>query len=316
MNTQSAFRTRAHGAIARAHFSQPRPRFGYIPDADHKRTQKSSRLRFSASPTVPAQASLVEFEEPITNQGQDGACTGYGTSQIISTSTNAAGTPLPWRPSMWFLYAIARILGRPSASVPLTDSGAMPTDLLTACRMYGVLPYFGPSPDGRIGDVWSENDTGTGGPSNVNDEPNLLQLETGGLKLLTGEYRIDETASDFDRQLQACVAGVNGKPAAAGIGIFVDTAGFMGWDPTKGPISKIDLSDPQGGGHWLQLSYYYSTPGGILVFGGANSWDTSWPQGGPAAGSPFWKPGHYEITAECLQTVLSDALAFPVTVLP
>jgi hypothetical protein len=310
------YRTAAHEAIARAHASQPRPRFGYIPDVDHKRTQKNSRLRFSALPAVPQQASLVSFEEPITNQGGDGACTGYGTSQILSISAAASGDPLPWRPSMWGIYTLARVLERASFMTPLTDSGAMPTDLLTVCRQYGVMPYFGPSPDGRIGDVWSEADTGSGGPSNVNDEPNLLQLETSGMKLLTGEYRIDETADDFDHQLQACVAGVGGKPAAAGIGIFVDTKNFMGWDPTKGPISTIDLNDSQGGGHWLPLDYYYATPGGILVFGGPNSWGESWPQGGPAAGSPFWKPGHYEITAECLQTVLSDALAFPITVLP
>src|ERR1700682_1837214 len=97
------FRTAAHEAIARAHASQVRPHFGYIPDADHKRKQKDSRLRFTASPTVPSQASLADFEAPIMVQGWGpqgpSSCMGHGPSQCVYVSMGAAGPPMPWVPS-------------------------------------------------------------------------------------------------------------------------------------------------------------------------------------------------------------------------
>jgi hypothetical protein len=311
------YRTAAHEAIAKAF--NPARALGYIPDADHKRRQKDSRLKFGASPAAPSQASLISSEGPLVNQGESGHCTGAGTSQIVYTSSNAAGAPLPFFPSPKFIYALARILERQDASQALTDSGAMPSDLLTVLRQYGVVPMVGTTPDGRFDDVWSADDIvglSTAPPPNVNEEPSLLSLETGGLKLLTGEYRVDETSFGVDAQIMSSLAGLAGKPAAAGIGIFVDTA-FMNWNPASGPIDNIDLNDPQGGGHWLALTYGYTTASGLIVFGGPNSWGGSWPNGtsGPPH-SPYWKPGHYEITATCLQKVMSDCLLFPVTVLP
>jgi hypothetical protein len=307
------YRTAAHEAIARAHAATG-IKWGHIPDADHLRTQKSSTLRFFASPTVPDFASVSDFEADVMDQGNDASCGGHGTAQCIASSAGAAGIAMPV-PSPWYLYALARIMGRGTAVEALTDSGIQPSWLLQALPAYGVMPFFGPSPDGRYSDVWSAADTGDSTKSNVTQEPDLLSLERGGMKLLTGEYRIDETAPNFAAQIQACVAGVGGKPASVGIGIFVDVANFMRWDPSKGPINTIDLTDPNGGGHWLALTYYYKTLAGALVFGGPNSWSKSWPGGSGPSGSPFWRPGHYEITATCLKTVASDILAFPIKVI-
>ena len=309
------YRTAAHEAIAKAF--NPARVLGYIPDADHKRRQKDASLRFGASPTVPPRASLTHLEAPIMDQGQTSGCVGHGTAQAVYVSAAAGGTPLPFVPSPRFGYAIPRILERTDASQKLTDGGAMPSDLPVAQRMYGVVPIAAPTPDGRYSDVWSDDDTGGNPPGNVNDEPSLLDLETGGLKLLTGEYRIDETNPNAATQIQASIAGIAAKPAAGGIGIFVDTIGFMGWNPSIGPISFINLNDSRGGGHWLALTYYYPTPAGLVVFGGPNSWSKTWPNGnGSVPGSPYWTPGHYEITASCLAQVMSDCLLFPVTVLP
>jgi hypothetical protein len=294
------YRTAAHEAIARTGKG-----FGYIPDVHRK--QKDSRLRFGVSPTLPSQVSLVSFEAPVMDQTSTSSCVGHGTAQAVYTSAAAAGTPLPFVPSPRFLYAVVRTLERPDSSVALTDSGAMPSDILTVLRQFGVAPIAAP-PGGPYSDV---------SDANVNDEVSLLDLETAGLKLLTGEYRIDETAPDAAAQIRASLAGVGGqKPAACGIGIFVDTTNFMQWNPASGPISTIDLTDPNGGGHWLGLSYSYMTSSGVVVFGGPNSWNTSWPRGGPVPGSPFWKPGHFEITAPCLKSVMSDCLSFPIAVLP
>jgi hypothetical protein len=290
------FRTAAHEAIAKAFNGAF---FGYIPDADHKRRQKDSTLKFGASPTAPPQFSLASSRAPILDQGPTSSCVGHGSAQVIYTSMKATGTPLPFVPSPRELYALVRILERSDSSQKLTDSGAMPSDMLIAPRQYGVRSIQAPTSDGRFSDVE---------PSNVNDEPSLLDLETSGLKLLTGEYRIDETNPNFASQIQASVA----SNAAAGIGIFVDTA-FMNWDGGSGPIDSINLSDPNGGGHWLALDYHYTHPSLGVIFGGPNSWGDLWPTQPMAYNaSPFWQPGCYEITARCLAKVMSDCLLFPV----
>ena len=299
-------RTAAHEAIAnafRGHFH------GYIPDDTAGRYQKPAGLMLRAAPTV-LQASLIPNEVPILNQGQTGSCGGHGITQIIAASLPTLGFVASPRTT----YALARIIRRTLASQGLSDSGVMPSDLLTVLRQYGIKPMAPTvTPDGRYSDVWGPGDL-TGLPlaqPNVNTEPDLLDLETSGLKLLTGEYRIDETDPALPQQI---LASVNAK-APAGVGIFVDSA-FMSWDPSTGPIKSINLADPQGGGHWLALTYGYTTPAGTIVLGGPNSWGAEWPVGSSGVpGSPYWKPGHWEIEAPGLQKALSDCLLFPVKVL-
>jgi hypothetical protein len=309
----SNYLSAAHEAIAKAF--NPRRFNGYIPDdAARRKQQKSATLKFGASPTVPTQASLAKFRAPIFDQGQTGSCTGHGTAQAVYTSMNAAGSPLPFVPSPRIIYGTARTLERASASIALTDSGAMPTDLLTVLRTYGIAPIGPMSPDGRFSDIWSTDDVwglATPPPPNVNVDMDLLDLESSGLRLLTGEYRVDEGASSFGPQLSASIAGM----AAGGIGIFVDTA-FMNWNPSTGPIQRINLADPNGGGHWLSCDYFYTDPQLGLILGGPNSWgQLNWPSGGPPPRSPYWVPGCYEMTATCLQSVCSDCLLFPTKVL-
>lgn len=291
------YRTAAHAAIANAF--NPHRFNGYIPDADHKRRQKDSRVRFGASPSVPTQANPGRFRAPILDQGPCGSCTGHGTAQAVFTSSAANGNSIPL-PSPDLIYKVTRAIERPNASIALTDSGAMPSDILTTLRQWGVKP-MGPSVEGRNSDC---------ALATVNDEPDLLSLETSGLRILTGEYRVDETGGAVIGQIQASLA----SNACAGIGIFVDSA-FENWDPATGPISSINLNDPNGGGHWLSLDYYYMTSSAVIL-GGPNSWSVSWPGGsGGPSGSPYWQPGCYEITASCLLSVLSDCLLFPVQVL-
>jgi hypothetical protein len=314
------FRTAAHEACARAGRGRSHFPLGHIPDADHFRTQKPAHVLLGSAPTAGPAISVGGFEAPIEDQGQTGHCGGTGTSQAVYASAGASGKPLPFVPSPKMIYALARIQARQDSTQKLTDSGVMPANLIGALR-WGVMPIAAPTPDGRYDDVWSQDDldavmlSGLVNPPNVNDEPSLLDLETSGLKIVTGEYRIDETGSNFAAQIRA---GLAGPKCATGIGIFVDVAHFMQWDPSTGPIQTIDLNDPNGGGHWLALTYSYIIPyTGIVVFGGPNSWSTKWPQGrgGAVPGSPFWTPGHYEITASCLQSVCTDAILFPVTVL-
>lgn len=265
---------------------------GYRQDPAYRRTQKSSRLRFGTSPTPPPSASLEQYEyTPILDQNQCGSCTGHGTAQGLYVAFKAAGSPLSYCPSPKDTYATTRALERAASTSatlpPLTDSGAMPADVMTAISQWGIRPMTAPSPQGFNSDV---------DPSNVNDEPNLTDLEADAEKVVVGEYRIDEQAADFVTQVMASVAA--GVPV--GIGVFVDT-GFENWAPPQPPLNTVDMNDPNGGGHWLCITSYRTETNGKVTFRGPNSWSARW---GDA--------GHFEVTEDWLKTSCSDAYALNV----
>jgi hypothetical protein len=307
--------TSARSAVMAAHVSRfvnsrGFARLGYIPDRLAVRiTQQDSRELFDSS--ASGDVSLADFRGETLDQGQSGSCVGEGTAQILFVSASASGKPLPFFPSPRIGYGIVRILELLDASMALTDSGAMPTDMISVVPKWGIAPIgFDsqcPTPDGRRCDIWTPDDIfnlPNTPPPNINTKPNLLDLETAGLVLPVKPLRVDETSPDFGAQL---TAGLNAK-SAAGVGIFVDTA-FMQWDPSTGPITSINTSDSNGGGHWLELDYLYTLRGKRIV-GGINSWG-QWNAPSSNVDSPFWKPGGWEMTLDCLQSVCSDCLIFP-----
>jgi hypothetical protein len=274
---------------------------GYIPDLPHRKTQKDARLLLAQMPSFPKSFSLESFEGPITDQGSGqngtGSCIGHGTAQGVYTSAHAIGATLPWFPSPGGIYTPSRCIER--AEMPgfdilnppvLTDSGAMPSSAMLTISRYGIRQIQAPTPDGRFSDVT---------PANVNEEPNLIDLETSGQKLLVGEYRIDHTSTDFIDTLCNVVANTK---AAIGIGVFVDTS-FMNWDPADGPMTTINTSDPQGGGHWIAITSYDTMSTGLRVLRGANSWSRSWGD-----------EGHFEVTENWLMQAISDCYALTVKV--
>jgi hypothetical protein len=263
-------------------------KLGYTPDRHGLRSlAKSSRALLGVT-TPPKGASMQQYEYLILDQNNSGSCTGHGTAQALYTSYGAAARPLPFCPSPRVLYATVRMLELQSSSELLTDSGAMPTDLITVVNKWGISPMKAPTPDGYNSDVWS---------GNVNNKVTLLDLETSGLALQVEPHRVDETASDFATQLQLSIYA----DTAAGVGIFVDTMNFMSYDGSA-PVWKINRSDPNGGDHWIAVTYYYTDSTNRLIFGGPNSWGTG-----------YGKAGHWEMTADCLQSVCSDCLLFPVS---
>lgn len=288
--------------------SHPLAKLGYIPDRLVVRYSQQDSREVVTSGTS-SENSIADSRAPTVDQGQSGSCVGHGTANGLWVSYNASGKSLPFFPSPRINYVLPRILELADSSRALTDSGAMPTDLLLTFPKWGIVPIgFGsshPTPDGRNSDIWSADDT-SATPPNVNAKPTLLDLETAGLVLPVKPLRVDETSSDFGGQIKGAIDG----KTAGGVGIFVDVANFMQWNPASGPIRTINTSDPNGGGHWLEFDYYY-TLAGELVVGGANSWGDSWPNGGASNGSPFFRSGSWEMTLNCLRSVCSDCLLFP-----
>jgi len=240
---------------------------------------------------------------PVLDQNGVGSCTAHGSAQGALATAAANNRPPIFVPSLLDLYGITRELER-GQSTPagqalpaLTDSGAMPTDVLTAWSRYGTRAAKIPSPQGYRSDC----DT-----SNCNNEVDLETIERDGQKLVTGGYRIDTGTSAFVDQICASIGTMN---TACGIGIFVDSAfeaWGQNWTPGTAPIQSVDLSDQNGGGHWIAVTSYRPDPSrtGKRILRGPNSWwndpNTPWGSGG------FW-----EMTDDCLVQAIGSGGSSP-----
>jgi len=271
---------------------------GYIKDPPHRRTQKLSHELVGTAPANPPQGTLERFEVKTFDQGQTGSCCGHGTAAALAVSSNAStGAKIGFVPSPRTIYAVLRTVEKQKPTDPLTDSGAMPSDIGPTAQAFGVRPMQGPTPDGRNSDIWSDADlqgVAHPPPANVNTEESLGDLLVAGTKLVLGIYRIDETQASYKEQIKAAVcAGY-----AVGAGVFADSA-FESWSPTKQPegLKTVDFSDPDGGGHWICLDAYKTNPDGSVTFSGPNSWSDQYGAGAlvDTAGCPN-PGGHWRAT--------------------
>ena len=258
---------------------------GYIPDAECKLGLLAlSHTILGDAPTFPPSSSSESLEGPILDQNQCGSCTGHGTSQALQVCTAKAGIPLPFRPSPRGIYDNARLV---EGSV-LTDGGAEVIDVVATIAAKGVRALVEPSPQGYATDC----DT-----SNVNTLPTAAELQAEKAHLEPGAYRIDTTAATFLDQLCAAID----QHGAAVTGSFVDSA-FEAYTPATGPVSTVNMDDPNGGGHCLAVTSYRTLPGGDRIFRGPNSWGPSWGDS-----------GHYEILGSVLTQTCSDCYSFQVS---
>jgi hypothetical protein len=244
--------------------------------------------------TVPASVDLGQWEPPRLDQGQTGSCTAHSLSGSTSTACRKAGIQLGFEPSPRETYASTRGIER-AAQTPagqplplLTDSGAEPADVFTACAQFGVAPMQGPTPDGRNSDIWSDADT-TAQPANVNNEVDANQLQAAGTTIVTGEYAIDPSAANVSDQVAAALAA--GFPVY--VAAFVDTA-FEQLQP--GQVAQPpNTNDPNGGGHAIYLSGYTTNADGTRTFILTNSWGTGWCDNGRCLVSEAWVKAAWEL---------------------
>lgn len=263
---------------------------GYVRDLPHMRTQLpvGALLAKYGAVAIPDTFSLRSFEGANLNQGGSGSCGAAGTSQGLQVATNAAGAPLPFVPSPRGIYgatrAIARARATPQgATLPaLSDSGVMPADVMTGLAQWGIRPMQGPTPDGRNYDIWTPSDT-SDGSSNVNDEPKLEELETSGLKLIAGEYRIDETSTNL---VQLVKQSLFVAKAPVGDGTFVDSQ-VMNFAAGQ-IVGPPNTSDPNGGGHWTCIVGYRLEANGDTSFDVVNSWGKDYGDEGHFWASSAW----------------------------
>ncbi len=181
---------------------------GYTPDTPAKRARaKSSRLLLGKEPPYPAAVSNRQFEKMLLDQGPIGSCGGHGTSHWLQVASGVQGVGLGFVPSPGGVYTTTRCLERVALAdgtlPPLTDSGIMPADLVLALSLWGVRPI-----GELVSDPGGEVRNSDVDAANVNDEPDLEELEQEATHLVFGQYRIDERAPDVMGQTYAAISQV------------------------------------------------------------------------------------------------------------
>ena len=277
--------------------------YGYYPDTEAKRTQKDVRrlLAAASSTAIPEALSFRAYEEEIYDQGQSAACGGHGSAQLSAIAFKLAGAPLGFAPSPGVLYTVTRCLEREATTEALQDIGIMPGDLVAAHARYGIRPMrVERTPDGRRSDVWTADDVRSLQPApvaNINDEPDVGDLEVGATTLIVGEHRIDERLASEAPNLVRQTLAVLGAPVGVGMLIGREVQHFHADSPAVGPTPKTEAG---AGGHWFTVIGYRPsrTIPGEYEFEVCNSW-----------GAGYGDAGHFWLSEAALASA-SDLYAW------
>jgi hypothetical protein len=253
-----------------------------------------------SAPATDNTTGTMPLVGKIIDQGPLGQCTWCSTPKAAKISIEGAGVTVASLVgtedfSQRIGYADVREVERGAQDAagvplePLTDSGAMPDDCITVVQQLGLAP-MGPLQDGR----YNDNSTAL-----VNQEVTLSEVER--TVLAVGAYDVNLTATDRTDQWKAAINARIGMTMA----FFVDTA-FMNWDPSRGPVQKIDLNDPNGGGHQVCGPVAWETSSSLgVVWTYLNSWSAA-----------FGENGFFKITDRCLMMTIDSSIAYDIKIQP
>lgn len=214
-----------------------------------------------ASSTPVGKGDLSWSRPPIANQNGYGACTSFAASHALVQRYAILGRPLGWIPSQLALWSDAILIGTTPTPTPTQlatmNVGVQSLQMMIAIG-HGIRPQ-GPLAAGMNSDILT-------GPTS----PGLDQLVQAAMAPQVGEYRIDETASDWTEL--ACIAIDNGIPVYIGLSVGPI---YDSWVPSMPPI---DVPEPagQGAGHAVRLDAYSTTQTGTRVFSSPGQYGTGY----------------------------------------
>jgi hypothetical protein len=215
---------------------------------------------------IPNTFSLEQYAPKVMNQNNSSSCVGHANSGAIVTAFASAGKPLSFVPSPVGIYTLARCIDRVPGSnglLPkLTDEGSMPNQAVRGLTEWGISPMKSRT------DLYSDAD-----PTTINDEPDLLSLETDSATKIIGYYAITSTGAQRIKDIKNAIS--SGFPIT--FATQVDNA-FEAYNGTD-PITAPDPSNILGGHYLYGLAYRTLNSKTILRF--RNSWG-NWGQNGDA----------------------------------
>lgn len=247
--------------------------YGYLQDP----SSAPRRMFRPASPRqvagLPEKATLAEYLPDVFDQGSTGTCGPHAKIGALLTAGRAQGLPLPFVPSPSDLYRLTLSLDRKRDAwgrlPPLQDTGSEPLKLEQAVKGWGITPIGELAPDGRYSDCT---------PESILVEPDLDLVERSACYLLAGDYAIDTVGDTLLQDVKFALA--TDHPVT--VGFWADTA-FARFQPSSPPLESQDLSDPDGGWHYV---YLYGYDGDTLL--GRNSWGIEWGDLGNFRAGPAW----------------------------
>ena len=237
---------------------------GHIPDpVGHCLTSFDHASKPIGASAIPDSVDLRPFAPQVMNQLNTSSCTGHAVSEAIATSLAKAGRPLVFVPSPKGIYDIGRCIDRVNRSIPLTDAGAMPNQIMRGINEYGVRPIQAPTSDNR----YSDCEVAT-----INNEPKLNDIKQDATSIVLGQYSIGSTYSQ--RVTDICLALANGY--AVTCSVSAENATWQNWVPANGPLGA---QSPIALDHYVWI-IGYRTVSGKRIFRIRNSWDVNWGDNG------------------------------------
>jgi len=240
-------------------------RYGYISDVkdhnDYPAAMKFKVGRFA----YPLTASLAQFRPPVEDQGEEGACTAFGTSGAIRTLIRRHKPDFDFVWSHQQLYYDARSLEGTIES----DAGAQIRNVIKTLSNKGVAHE----------DLWPFSKSMFFAPTQDVYE-DAVQYKA------LSYHRVNVDVDDVKRAI------ASGYPVIVGLSVYASFE-YVGSD---GLVPKPVVGEKLLGGHCMRVDGYGEIPGYFTV---VNSWGTSWGKegicyipesylGDPKYGSDYW----------------------------
>jgi len=258
--------------------------------------------------------SVQQYDGAIKDQGQNGTCMWQSAGKCARQTLLAAGWQFPatWSNADFAVHVPYAQASRVEQGTTgsFTDQGLMPASVIQVAGNVGLASLAQgaqcPTPDGRYDDTWGPSD-GSAAP-NITVDAQPADVEQQIVRVAPGAYNIDTTVNLWLPQVTALSTAT--KPIGVQVCTFVDS-GVLNWQPANGPVTSINLNDPNGGGHGEKISYCYVDSKGRTIIGLLNSWGIY--TTGTVPGSPYFQPGYWECELNCLLSSMSQSTAWAVT---
>lgn len=229
-------------------------------------------------------ADIEKYAPPVIDQTKYSCCEGASSSAATYLRYASKGLKLSFYPSVKGIYTPARCFDRGNPDGPaLEDVGTQTNSVINVLSELGIRAM-----DMAIsGNTYCDfND------ENINEEPNILELEQSGEKLTIGAYQITTSGAQKLQDVKDCINSL----VPIRVDSWVDST-VMEWESSHSPVGIPNYNDPDGGGHAMYIIGYQGS--NVLI---RNSWGLMYGLNGNFLASAAWLE-----QADCFAWDVKDA---------